>query len=297
METEELYHIGIKRRSGRYPYGSGKNPMQHENTGRVYVHGTLDDIGDSPIPFIVMAGSVVAVAAVNKVLNKVKFSRLLKMAPVLEMASDNKEKFMSRFTEEADRIALDTGLKLKEKETSAYEDLQAVSKGFNYQDENLRDNCVKATIAYYLRRIGLDAVPETMGIFKDDQNGINLETLDRLLPGLTKAVYKENISGKDPKDLLSKIIMSKTNDDNAFGGISLSYIDKYGNVDYHLMAWERADDKIIISDPQSGDDKKVIRIFNRIKDGIVSPNVDIYRFDTLSIDTSELPMYVKNRDE
>lgn len=27
---EELYHYGIKRRSGRYPYGSGDNPYQHE---------------------------------------------------------------------------------------------------------------------------------------------------------------------------------------------------------------------------------------------------------------------------
>lgn len=26
----ELYHYGIKRRSGRYPWGSGKNPYQSE---------------------------------------------------------------------------------------------------------------------------------------------------------------------------------------------------------------------------------------------------------------------------
>lgn len=29
-KRDELYHYGIKRRSGRYPYGSGKNPYQHE---------------------------------------------------------------------------------------------------------------------------------------------------------------------------------------------------------------------------------------------------------------------------
>lgn len=27
----ELHHIGIKRRSGRYPWGSGKNPYQSES--------------------------------------------------------------------------------------------------------------------------------------------------------------------------------------------------------------------------------------------------------------------------
>ena len=29
LENDELAHYGIKRRSGRYPYGSGKDPFQH----------------------------------------------------------------------------------------------------------------------------------------------------------------------------------------------------------------------------------------------------------------------------
>lgn len=37
LESEELMHYGIKRRSGRYPYGSGENPFQHSGDflGRV----------------------------------------------------------------------------------------------------------------------------------------------------------------------------------------------------------------------------------------------------------------------
>lgn len=31
----ELYHFGIKRRSGRYPYGSGDRPFQSENGRRL----------------------------------------------------------------------------------------------------------------------------------------------------------------------------------------------------------------------------------------------------------------------
>ena len=27
--VDELYHYGVKRRSGRYPWGSGKEPYQH----------------------------------------------------------------------------------------------------------------------------------------------------------------------------------------------------------------------------------------------------------------------------
>ena len=30
MYSDELMHYGIKRRSGRYPWGSGDNPYQHE---------------------------------------------------------------------------------------------------------------------------------------------------------------------------------------------------------------------------------------------------------------------------
>ena len=29
LKDDELAHYGIKRRSGRYPYGSGKDPFQH----------------------------------------------------------------------------------------------------------------------------------------------------------------------------------------------------------------------------------------------------------------------------
>ena len=34
----ELIHYGIKYRSGRYPYGSGENPYQHD--GRRHVFGS-----------------------------------------------------------------------------------------------------------------------------------------------------------------------------------------------------------------------------------------------------------------
>lgn len=32
VEDDELYHIGVKYRSGRYPYGSGDTPFQHDGT-------------------------------------------------------------------------------------------------------------------------------------------------------------------------------------------------------------------------------------------------------------------------
>ena len=31
LKEDELAHYGIKRRSGRYPYGSGKEPYQHSS--------------------------------------------------------------------------------------------------------------------------------------------------------------------------------------------------------------------------------------------------------------------------
>lgn len=35
---DELFHYGVKFRSGRYPYGSGDNPFQHDGSFSAYVH-------------------------------------------------------------------------------------------------------------------------------------------------------------------------------------------------------------------------------------------------------------------
>lgn len=42
-EDEELYHYGVKRRSGRYPYGSGEDPYQH---GRDFI-GRVEELKKS----------------------------------------------------------------------------------------------------------------------------------------------------------------------------------------------------------------------------------------------------------
>ena len=38
MEKDVLYHYGVKFRSGRYPYGSGDNPFQHDGSFAGYVN-------------------------------------------------------------------------------------------------------------------------------------------------------------------------------------------------------------------------------------------------------------------
>lgn len=43
---EDLIHYGIKRRSGRYPWGSGENPYQSEGWGRKYSKGEKMDSTD-----------------------------------------------------------------------------------------------------------------------------------------------------------------------------------------------------------------------------------------------------------
>ena len=36
-EPNSLSHIGVKRRSGRWPYGSGEDPYQHEDFYKRYL--------------------------------------------------------------------------------------------------------------------------------------------------------------------------------------------------------------------------------------------------------------------
>lgn len=43
--NDELSHIGVKYRSGRYPYGSGENPFQHDKTGFYKEYKKLKDKG------------------------------------------------------------------------------------------------------------------------------------------------------------------------------------------------------------------------------------------------------------
>ena len=51
MMTDELFHYGMPRRSGRYPWGSGKNPYQG------YQEHLLTSMDDSSIsnPYLQIA--------------------------------------------------------------------------------------------------------------------------------------------------------------------------------------------------------------------------------------------------
>jgi DNA-binding CsgD family transcriptional regulator len=45
VKDDELYHYGIKFRSGRYPYGSGKDPFQHDGSFAGYVNDLKNNLG------------------------------------------------------------------------------------------------------------------------------------------------------------------------------------------------------------------------------------------------------------
>lgn len=42
INKKELYHYGIPRRSGRYPYGSGERPFQSSGTRRIKNYETTN---------------------------------------------------------------------------------------------------------------------------------------------------------------------------------------------------------------------------------------------------------------
>lgn len=56
-DEDELYHIGIKRRSGRYPWGSGKDPLQRANNYRKFI-GDLEKQGLSQTQIVNHINSV-----------------------------------------------------------------------------------------------------------------------------------------------------------------------------------------------------------------------------------------------
>jgi hypothetical protein len=83
MENE-LYHYGIKRRSGRYPYGSGARPHQH--TGKKIV---LSDSQKQAIKTVAFVGAGLAITyGTHKLINNPKAIELGKKA-IAAAASNN----------------------------------------------------------------------------------------------------------------------------------------------------------------------------------------------------------------
>lgn len=292
MINNELYHYGIKRRSGRYPYGSGKKPHQHED-GKSKVHGCLGLIGS--ISAALLGGAVVSVGA-EAIKDSMKRND---NKTIVSYASDNPRDHMSRTTDVTKDVLIKTKLKLKRKPTSLYDDLVLCNEDYDPYDPKWANNCTKSCISNYMRRIGFDVKANPMT--NKDINGMTGYDVDRLLPGFIKNTRGITLKSDDPMKELSDEIFSSVDDDNAFGFIDISFNPlKMSNTKYyHYITWEKIDGKIVITDPQSASDERVKRMFSGMNGSdpnvLVDQNVLWTRIDDLNVNVNELNRYVSNR--
>ena len=152
-----LAHYGIKRKSGRYPWGSGKRPHQHEAS-----KGFIEEAA----ALAIWMGLNDAVAVGPIVGEKIAVSK--------------SEKFDGKVCDilnEPHEIDKESGLPLKNKEYTDKEDLAMVNPAFKAYSEFSTHNCANCSIIYELRKKGFDVTanlrdhglttPTIASMFKD----------------------------------------------------------------------------------------------------------------------------------
>lgn len=295
MINNELYHYGIKRRSGRYPYGSGKKPHQHED-GKSKVHGCLGVIGTISATLL---GGVLISSGMDAVKDVISKNKARNMSTVSAFASDNKKQYMSITTDATKDVLSKTKLKLKKTSSSLYDDLLICNEDFDQNYEKWRNNCTKSCVANYLRRIGFDVKARSLDPKRETDGVLDVE-LYKLFPGFLSNTRSEILDSNDPIDQLTKSIYSTITDERAFGFFDVCFRGSKNQQDvFHYMTWEKIDGKVILSDPQTSSDKRLLRIFSYM-DGsnpnvYVSRNVTWTRVDNIKMNPEQLSNFVSNR--
>lgn len=154
-----LAHYGIKRKSGRYPWGSGKRPHQHEAS-----KGFVEEA----VALAIWMGLNVTVAVAPIIGEKIAISKSEKLdGKVCDMLNEPHE------------IDKESGLPLKNKDYSEKEDLAMVNPAFKAYSEFSTHNCANCSIIYELRKKGFDVTanlrdrglttPTIASMFKDTE--------------------------------------------------------------------------------------------------------------------------------
>ena len=214
-----LAHYGIKRKSGRYPWGSGKRPHQHEGSKEIdpYLAYWALKLG---LSLTVTAGIIVA--------NKISVSN-----------SEKKDQKVCDMLNEPHEIDKESGLPLKNKEYSDKEDLAMVNPAYKAYSEFSTHNCANCSITYELRKKGFDVTA-------------NLRDYGLTTPTIT-SMFKDAEAKTIPKPIrtgesyVKKVLDTLSKEPEGSHGLAL--VDwMYGGG--HAYNYEIKNGKVVFSDPQ-----------------------------------------------
>lgn len=219
--SNELYHYGMPRRSGRYPWGSGDRPYQHGGTTYGKVANTTTG-----------------------------------MSGTLEFAIDEKFFKSSRIRKAGVPEKIEN-LKRKTENMTIDEDLKSCNPGIKkINNREYTSNCTNCSVTMEMRRRGYDveARPTEFGYINSPRDGIircfdNAEFFSyNFVPGKERISYKEGF-----ERVKNSITYVSNKEPNSSGALMIKFNSSYGGGG-HCLWFDRKDGETKIYDPQYGNE-------------------------------------------
>lgn len=250
------------RGSGRYPYGSGKRPHQHEPEKQ----GDVADVAKYAFD-------------TNPTISWLRNAMDAGVRTVKEFSLNRR---ITEFDQRVSKQPVDTatGLHLKTKHWTIEEDVKAVNPEFEDYDERgdnlgITNNCVYCAFAYDMRRRGYDVRAKSRlgGEFPESK---------------VKTWYKNAVvyfsNHDDPE---STIRFLTRQGDGARGFFAFNWVGvPYG----HCMTYEVIGKKLYLHDPQSG---QAYLSLNELASDIDFETAATCRLDNLEINPSKVKEFCK----
>lgn len=234
-EESWLCHYGIPRRSGRYPYGSGKESHQSDNTkSNKNKIQTKNVSGLEALVFPAISVATLTVATVRLV-------RTMRMnTPTNYFKKEHKVESLSEFTK-------------KDRNYTTEEDLLMVNKRKTLNEPGTTSNCVSCAMTMEMRARGYDVVarrkssgptePEILSYYK------NVKFIN---PVTAEYLPTDKRKDKVPKAYDSLIKNLSANGENS-RGVIVGYFER-NDGDGHAMYWHVKNGKAKLYDPQNPTD-------------------------------------------
>lgn len=245
---DEIYHYGIKRRSGRYPWGSGKRPYQRDNIKGNYKISKYT----SPTAVNIKNGTIsVGLGLLSYAFPPAVLAYYVISAKrgINEVQSIKGKDYRKK---EGDYYKSLNELKKKEQKTSIEEDLKKVNPGF-VKGYGKTNNCVNCVQAMELRRRGYDVQSRSAatGRISDYSKRFDGYETKRLNYEKTSKMSRKEYIQSSYNDALNVI---EKEGEGARGCFNIFYDKKLNQVAGHTMFWEITNGEVKIYDPQSGKD-------------------------------------------
>ena len=306
-QIHELYHYGTKRHSGRYPWGSGERPHQHDGKSggnyqlkkyttptRYMAVNTAKEIGK--IRAIQYASAAASLGTLYLSTIVPAIAPLTVVPPVLGLYYPSfKALNKAKAKKTAETIGYDTreveklkDLKKKTEKGTIEEDLKAINPSKKSVGADM--NCMNCVVAMEMRRRGYDVearlsdaklTSEYSKTFKDfkfsEFNSLKKEKENR-----------KQYMNRSYNELLNQL---EKYGKGSRGPISIRYDKKLGTSIGHMMYWENKNGVVTIYNPQGfGNAEKIFSLCD-------PASILIGRFDNLKVNESVTKDVVSRKEK